>query len=170
LVKFSLPLIFYFLLFCVLKPLWNNVRFTCFLLIRELIGRHKARVNFCSLFMSTIRGLSKNYKALFLKYLYFNAIPFKVVPSGSKTFLDADLPSQEALLEFFFCEVLPCAPYNSLYIFYRLEIMLAGSDKWKCKCVLCKDLTIPTSPRGSATHAVIREYQLQFNFRELLNK
>lgn len=128
-------------------PLWSNVLFTYILLIREITGRRKANVNFYSLFLSTIRFVSKkNYKTLFLKSLYFSALPIKVVPSGSKTFLKAHLPPLEALLEFFSCDFLQCFPHVSLDVVYRLEIIFSYTDKGKCKGVLCKDLTVPTSP------------------------
>jgi len=103
--------------------------------------------------------IKKDYKALFLKSLYFRALPIKLFPSGSNTFLEADLSPLDASLEFFFCDVLQCAPYSSQDVVYCLEIMFSNTNKGKCKGVFCKDLTTPTSP-GSATYAVIREYQL----------
>lgn len=78
--------------------------------------------------------------------LYFSALPIKLMPSGSNTFLKADLSPLEVLLEFFFCDVPHCIPYGSLDVAYRLEIMFSDTDKGKCKYVLRKNLTIPTSP------------------------
>jgi len=128
-------------------PLWSNVLFTHFLLIRDITGRYKAKVNFYVLFISTIRGVSKkDYKTLFLKSLYFSALPMKVVPPGCSTFLKAHLPPLEVLLEFFFCDALQCVPHGSLDVVYRLEIIFTYTYKGKCKGVLCKYLTIPTSP------------------------
>jgi hypothetical protein len=60
---------------------------------------------------------------MFLEFVYYNAIRFKVVPSESDTRLETVLPLLEALLEAFCCHVLQCVGCGSLDVVERLEII-----------------------------------------------
>ena len=62
-------------------------------------------------------------KKVILKMFTYKVTPFKVVSFGSNTLLEAVLPSLEALLEIFFCEVFQSVGYGSLDTVDRFELM-----------------------------------------------